>query len=124
MLNPNLRSFLKPEVEIRACLRMRSGKRQNRLEIAFFGLNSDLYRFSRLMNTNLSSFLNPEVEIRAFLRMRSGTTAKMGLKSRFRAKIRLIYFFGHAESEPELLFETGSRNRGLSAQAQWKNGKK
>jgi len=83
MLNRNLSSFLTPEVEMMAFLRMRSGKRQNRLKIAFFGLKSDLYRFLGMLNPNLSSFLKPEVEIRAFLRMRSEKTAKIGLKSRF-----------------------------------------
>jgi len=63
---------------------MRSGKNaKNMLKIAFFGLKSDLYRFSGMLNPNLSSFFKPEVEIRAFLRTRSGKTAKIGLKSRF-----------------------------------------
>jgi len=77
MLNPNLSSFLKPEVETRAFLRMRSEKNgKNGLRIAFFGLKSDYCGFSGMLNTNLSSFSKPEVEIRALLRMRSGKTAK------------------------------------------------
>ena len=63
------------------CRDMKTNK--NRLKIAFFGLKSDLQRFSGMLNPNLSSLLKPEVEITAFLRMRSGKTAKIGLKSRF-----------------------------------------
>jgi len=63
---------------------------KNRLKIALFGLKSYLYRFSGMLNPNLGSFLKPEVEIRAFLRMRSGKNGKIGLKSRFRTKIRLL----------------------------------
>jgi len=78
MLNPNLSSFLKPKVEIRAFLHMRSGKNGTyRLEIAFFGLKSGFYRFSGMLNPILSSFLEPEVEIKVFLRMRRGKTNKI-----------------------------------------------
>jgi len=72
MLNLNLGSYLKPEVEIRAfCACAVEKNAKNMLKIAFFELKSDLYRFSGMLNPNLSSFFKPEVEIRAFLRMRS-----------------------------------------------------
>jgi len=50
MLNPNLSSFLKPEVEVRALLCMRSGKTTKLVKKSnFSGLISAIYRFSGML---------------------------------------------------------------------------
>jgi len=75
---------------------MRSGKNaKNMLKIAFFGLKSDLYRFSGMLNPNLSSSFKPEVEIRAFLRMRSIETATLVNNNFFGVYIPNIQVFGY-----------------------------
>ena len=67
---------------------------------------------------NPKSILKPEVVFWAFLRMRSNKIAKTPLKRRFGAKFPHIYVFGHAGSESEVHFETGSSILGVSAHAQ------
>ena len=60
---PNLRSTLKPEVELRVFLRMRSNKitktAGNALKMQFEGLISNVYMFFGTGNLNLKSLLKP-----------------------------------------------------------------
>ena len=78
--NPNLRSILKPEVELMVFLRMRSNKitktKKNVIKIQFGGLISRVYMFFSTRNPNLRSVLKPEVELMGFLRMRSKKITK------------------------------------------------
>ena len=64
--NPNLRSILKPEVELMVFLRMRSNKitknGKNALKMQSVGLISRVYMFFGTRNPNLRSILKPEVE--------------------------------------------------------------
>ena len=73
--NPNLRSILKPEVELMVFLRMRSNKitknGENALKMQFEGLIFRVYMFFGTRNPNLRSILKPEVELMVFQRMRS-----------------------------------------------------
>ncbi len=73
--NPNMRSILKPEVELMVLLRMRSDKSTNNAEkvikIQFRGQISRMYMFFGAGNPNLRSILKQEVELMVFLRMRS-----------------------------------------------------
>ena len=82
--NPNLRSVLKPEVELMVFLRMRSNKitknGENALKMQFEGLVSRVYMFLGTKNLNLRSILKLEVELMVFLRMRSNKIAKNGEK--------------------------------------------
>ncbi len=91
--NPNLRSILKPEVELMVLLRMRSNKitknAENALKMQFEGLISRVYMFFGTRNPILESILKPEVELMVFLRMRSNKITKNGgkmpLKCSFKA---------------------------------------
>ena len=78
--NPNLRSILKPEVELMVFLRMRSNKitknGENAPKMQFEGLVSRKYMFFCTRNPNLRSILKPEVELMLFLRMRSTKITK------------------------------------------------
>ncbi len=83
--NPNLRSILKPEVELMVFLRMRSDKitknAENVLKIQFRGLIFRMYMFFGAGNPNMRSILKPEVELMVmFLRMRSNKITKNGEK--------------------------------------------
>ncbi len=73
--NPNLRSILKPEVELMAFLRMRSKKhekcRKMSLKCNFKAQFPRVYMFFGTRNPNLRSILKPKVELMVFLRMRS-----------------------------------------------------
>ncbi len=75
-MNPNLRSILKPEVELMVFRRMRSDKitknaAKNVHKMQFKRLISRVYKFFSTGNLNLRSILKPEVELMVFLRMRS-----------------------------------------------------
>ncbi len=80
MENPNLRSILKPEVELMVFLRMRSNKNTknvlNDLKMQFKGVLSRMYTFLGTGNPELRSILKPEVERMVFLRMRSNKNMK------------------------------------------------
>ncbi len=82
--NPNLRSILKPEVELMvfcACAVIKSRKTlENVLKIQFKGLISRMYMFFGAGNPNLRSILKPEVELMVFLRMRCNKITKNGDK--------------------------------------------
>ena len=82
--NPNMRSILKPEVELMVFLRMRSDKitknAENVLKIQFKGLIFRMYMFFGAGNPNMRSILKPEVELMVFLRMRSNKITKNGDK--------------------------------------------
>ncbi len=62
--NQNLRSILKPEVELTVFLRMRSNEitknSENVIKIQFEGLISRLYMFLGTINPNLRSVLKQE----------------------------------------------------------------
>ena len=62
----NLRSILKPEVEVMVFQRMRSDKitknGENALKMQFEGLISRVYMFFGTRSPNLRSILKPEVE--------------------------------------------------------------
>ncbi len=100
--NPNLRSILKPEVELMVFLRMRSDKitknAENVLKIQFKGLISRMFMFFGAGNPKLRSIFKPEVELMVFLRMRSYKITKNAekvLKIQFRGLIfRMYMFFG------------------------------
>ena len=82
--SPNLRSILKPEVNLMLFLRMRSNKiantAKNVLKIQFEGTVSRVYMVFGTANPNLASILKPEVELMVFLRMRSNKITKNGEK--------------------------------------------
>ncbi len=82
--SPNLRSILKPEVELMVFLRMRSDKitknGENAIKMQFKGLISPAYMFLGTMSPNLRSILKLEVELMVFLRMRSDKITKNGEK--------------------------------------------
>ncbi len=82
--NPNLRSILKPEVELMVLLRMRSDKitqnAENVPKIHFRGIIFRSYMFFGTRNPNMRSILKPEVELMVFLRMRSNKITKNGEK--------------------------------------------
>ena len=62
--NPNLRSVLKPEVELMVFLRMRRKNArktvENAIKIQFEGVISRVYMFFGTRNPNLRSILKPE----------------------------------------------------------------
>ncbi len=98
--NPNMRSILKPEVELMVFLRMRSDKitknAENVLKIQFKGLIFRMNMFFGAGNPNLRSILKPEVELMVFLRMRSNKITKNGehaLKMQFQGLISHAYMF-------------------------------
>ncbi len=82
--NPNLRSILKPEVDLMVFLRMRSNKiantAKNVLKIQFESTVSRVYMVFGTANPNLRSIFKPEVELMVFLRMRSNKITKNGEK--------------------------------------------
>ncbi len=82
--NPNLRSILKPEVDLMVFLRMRSKKFVKNAEIClkmqFEGLIFRVYMFFGTGNPNLRSILKPKVELMVLLRMRSNKITKNGGK--------------------------------------------
>ena len=73
-------------------------------------------------NPNLWSILKPGVELMVFLRMRSDKITKNGEQCHEDAVLRnnfsCIYVFWYEESESVVHFETGTRNKGVSAHAQ------
>jgi hypothetical protein len=73
--NLNLRSILKPEVELMVFMRMRSNKiaknGENALKMQFEGLISRVYMLFGTGNPNCRSILKSEVELMVFQRMRS-----------------------------------------------------
>ncbi len=73
--NPNMRSILKPEVELTVFLRMRSKKitknDEKAIKIGLSGLIFLVYILFGTGNPNMRSVLKPEVELTVFLRMRS-----------------------------------------------------
>ncbi len=79
--NPNLRSILKPEVELMVFLRMRSDKitkngEKMPLKCSFKAQFPCVYMFFGTRNPNLRSILKPEEELMVFLRMRSNKITK------------------------------------------------
>ncbi len=80
--NQNLRSILKPEVELMVFLRMRSNKitknGENALKMQFQGPISRMYMFLGTRNPNLRSALKLDVELMVFLRIRSDKITKNG----------------------------------------------
>jgi hypothetical protein len=84
--SPNLRSILKPEVDLMVFLRMRSDKitktAQNAIKMQFECLISGAYMFFGTRSPNLRSILKPEVDLMVFSRMRSDKFTKNGEKGR------------------------------------------
>ncbi len=78
--NPNVRSILKPEVELMVPLRMRSNTitkyAENVIKIQFEDPISRANMFFGTRNPNLRSILKPKVELVVFLRMRSNKIKK------------------------------------------------
>jgi len=78
--NPNLRSILKPEVELMVFLRTRSNKltknAENVLKIQFEGLISRAYMFFGTGNPKTRSILKPEVSLLVFQCMCSDKVMK------------------------------------------------
>ena len=100
--NPNLRSILKPKVELMVFLRMRSDNitknAENVLKIQFKGLIFRIHMFFGAGNPNMRSILKPEVELMVFLRMCSNKITKNAqnvLKMQFKGLISCVcMFFG------------------------------
>ncbi len=73
-------------------------------------------------NPYMRSILKPEVELMVFLRMRSNKITKNAEKAikygACRPNFPRVYIFRHGKSEDEVLFETGSIIKGVSAHAQ------
>ncbi len=82
--NPNLRSILKPKVELMVFLRMRSDKitktGENALKCSLKAKFPRVYMFFGTRCPNFRSFLKPEVELMVFLRMSSNKITKNAVK--------------------------------------------
>jgi endonuclease I len=98
--NQNLRSVLKPEVELMcfcACAVTKSRKTaKNDPKMRFEGLISRTYMFLGTRNPNFWSILKPEVELMVFLRMRINKITKDDKnvhKMQFKGLISRVYMF-------------------------------
>jgi hypothetical protein len=84
--SPNLRSILKPEVDLMVFLRMRNDKitktTKNAIKMQFEWLISGAYMSFGTRSPNLRFILKPEVDLMVFSRMRSDKFTKNGEKGR------------------------------------------
>ncbi len=125
-VNPNLRSVLKPEVEIMVFLRMRSNKITKNAgkcpSNTVLRPNVPRVYVFRHGESNFEVQFETGSKINGVSRMRSNRNVKNAEKrpqnTVLRPNFPRVYVFRHGESEYEVHFETGRRINGVSAHAQ------